>query len=257
VGGFKDEKDLLDNIERRHCNSKVQDVLHKVGAFAHICPGELPPRHPDRLKDQIELMPGLSSTYVSVNRRMPRDKFVMQSIGDLYGELRNCQDCSLKGGVHPLPGFGKKAGFMVITDCPTKNEDAANKMLSGDGANFIKLAIQSAGLKVNDGYFTTLVKSVKNGQTLSNDQINGCSKYLDQEIKILKPAIIVLMGGSTIKRFLPNEKKPNDVRGKVVYSKELDANLIIGMNPAVVWFDQDKQNWVDDIFMRVADLLNM
>lgn len=255
-GRFSSIEDLTSNIEKRKCNARAMDVLEKVGAFAEITPGSLPPRHPDRLKDQIELLPGLSSSYVYVSRRMPRSDEVLAEVINLYAGLRGCKDCSLAGGAHPLPVFGKKAEFMAIVDCPSNSEDKEGKMMSGDGADFIKSAVKSSGLKVNNGYYTSLVKSIKNGKMLSNDQINGCSKYLDKEISILKPAIIVLLGNAAIKRFLPGEKKPQDAKGKVIYSKELDANFVIGFNPASIFFNPDKQNELDDIFMKVAELMN-
>lgn len=253
---FRTIIEFLDNIAKRQCNSRAMDALDKVGAFAHINPGTLPPRHPDRLKDQIELLPGLSSTHVSVTRLMPRTDEIMNEIKGLYSGLRDCADCSLAGGAHPLPVFGRRAEFMIVTDCPTNSEDKEGKMLSGEGANFVKYAIQQAGLKTANGYFTTLVKSLKNGKVLSNEQINNCSKYLDHEIRILKPAVIVLLGNSAIKRFLPGEKKPNENIGKVIYSKELDANLVIGMNPSVVFFSPEKQNTLNEIFEIVANLIN-
>lgn len=255
-GMFRTVGEFEANVAKRRCNSRTMDSLDKIGAFATIVPGSLPARHPDRLKDQIELLPGLSSTNVSVTRRMPRSDETLDAIKTLYAGLRDCADCSLSGGAHPLPTFGKKAEFMVITDCPSSSEDKDAKMLSGDGAKFIKYSLQQVGLKASNGYFTSLVKSIKNGKFLVNEQINGCSKYLDQEIKILKPAVIVLMGNSVIKKFLPGEKKPNDARGKVIYSKELDANLVIGMNPALLWFDETKQDDLDAIFQVVVDLLD-
>ena len=255
-GRFNSVEEFEANVAKRRCNSRTMTSLDLVGALFEIKVNDLPPRHPDRLKDQIELLPGLSSTNVSVTRRMPRDGVIMDEIKTIYRGLDECANCSLAGGVHPIPTFGKKAEFMMISDCPTKSEDSDKKLLSGDGAKFIKYSLQQAGLKVTNGYFTTLVKSIKTGKFLANEQINGCSKYLDQEIAILKPAIIVLMGSSVIKKFLPGEKKPQDCKGKVIYSKELDANLVIGMNPATIWFDEKRQDDLDAIFQVVADLVN-
>jgi DNA polymerase-3 subunit alpha len=255
-GSFKSVEEFRANVTSRRCNSRVMDSLDKVGAFAHIQVNALPPRHPDRLKDQLELLPGLSSSHVSVTRKMLRTPETLKGITKLYSGLAKCADCSLAGGAHPTPIFGRKAEFMVITDCPTKNEDSVGKMLSGDGADFIKYSLQETGLKAANGYFTTLVKSIKNGRKLTNEQINGCSQYLDHEIKLLTPAVIVLMGSDTIKRFLPAEKKPNEVRCKVVYSKEYDANFVVGMNPALLWFDVSRQDEMTEIFQVVADLIN-
>lgn len=254
-GKFDSISELESLVDRRRCNSRTMTNLDKVGAFASIVPGSLPASHPDRLKDQLELMPGLCSNTVYVDRLMPRDSHAMNCIRGIYMEARQCENCSLAGGAHPTPAFGKKPRIMIITDCPSKSEDDNNKLMTGDGAKFVKWALQDNGFKLNDCYFTTLVKSQKIGKALSNEQINACSAYLDREIEALEPSTIVLLGNSVTRYLLPGEKKPKDAFGKIVYSKELDANLVIGMNPAMIWFDSDKQNDLNDLFAKVADLL--
>jgi len=254
-GSFSSREELASMLTGRQYSSRASSALDRVGAFALIEEGSLPPNHPDRLKDQMELMPELCSGYIYVSRQIDRSPTTSAALGTLYGRMKDCTDCSLSGGVHPLPTFGKKAEFMVITDCPNKDEDSNNKMFKGSGSGFIKSGIAAAGLKSNQGYYTALVKSQKIGNMLTNEQINGCSRHIDEEIKITKPAVIVLMGSAVIKHFLPSEKKPREAMGKVVYSAELDANLAIGMNPAVIWFNPDKQDDLDAIFMKVADIL--
>lgn len=254
-GSFETVAEFEGLVEARKCNSRAKDALNRAGAYHYIEPGSLPPRHPDRLKDQMELMPELCSANVCVSRKMPRDHFVAGQINGLYGAMDACEGCSLKGGVHPLPCFGKKAEIMIVTDCPTKSEEKDNKMLSGDGANFVKFAMQQAGIKPNQGYYTSLVKSPKVGKFLSNEQINGCISNIEREIEVLKPAIIVLLGSSAIKHFLPAEKKPREVMGKVIYSKELDANIVVGMNPSIIWFSEEKQDDLNAIFQTVSEIL--
>jgi len=254
-GRFAHVSELESLVDRRKCNSRTMTNLDKVGAFASIISGSLPANHPDRLKDQLELLPGLCSNTVYVDRVMPRDSHTINCIRNIYMEARACDGCSLTEGAHPSPAFGKKPRIMIITDCPNNSEDQNNKLMTGDGAKFVKWALQENGLKLNDCYFTTLVKSQKIGKALSNEQINACSKYLDREIEVLKPSTIVLLGNSVIRYLLPSEKKPKDAFGKIIYSKELDANIVVGMNPALIWFDPDKQNDLDELFAKVADLL--
>lgn len=254
-GSFASKEEFEALTHGRKCTSRAIESLDKVGAFADVEVGTLPARHPDRLKDQLDLMPELCATFVRNSRRLVREKEAVQKVCDLYDSMATCADCSLSKGVHPKPAFGKKAEIMVITDTPTKDEEKSDKMFSGDSSKFIKTAMREAGIMPSQGYFTALVKSPKNSSSLSNEQINSCVSRINEEVQLLKPATIVLLGNAAIKHFLPEIKKPKDSQGKVIYKKQFDANFVVGMNPATIWFDENRQNELDEIFRIVSQLI--
>jgi DNA polymerase III subunit alpha len=59
TGPFLNKEDFLSRVEKRVCNVRVQNALDLVGAFSRIEPGQVPANDPSRIKDQIELLPGL------------------------------------------------------------------------------------------------------------------------------------------------------------------------------------------------------
>lgn len=253
---FVNKEDFINRVAKRKCNARAQEVLDRVGAFALIEPGQLPPRHPDRIKDQIELMPGLVGEFIKADRAIIKDKYILHKLNDMIGEVNACGACSLVGGVHPLPAFGKTPKFMVVTDCPNFSEDREGRMMKGEGGDYVKRAILDAGMTLQDGYFTSLVKSMKNGKFLTNEQINGCTKYLQQEIELLKPPVIVVLGNAAVKYFVPGEKaKPQDLMGRVFYSKELDANIVIGLNPALCHFTPERVEDLVNVFKLVTEMV--
>lgn len=254
---FTDKAHFLSLVNKTKVNKRHQESLDKVGAFALIEAG-LPPRHPDRLKDQLELLPGLIVAHVKADRKIDSgDKFLKSKIIQIVNETRICKDCNLTGKAHPVVRMGRTARFMVVTDAPNWTEDKANKMLEGDGCAYLKAAISNAGMTANDGYFTSLVKAAKNkdDKYLTNAQITSCSKYLDREIEVLKPPVIVLLGNAAIKHFLPSAK-PSEMMGKVVFDAKLDASLVIGFNPMQIAFTESKQKELDKIFTQVFDMVN-
>jgi DNA polymerase-3 subunit alpha len=129
-------------------------------------------------------------------------------------------------------------------------------MLAGDVGNVLKLAIKNSGMNPNDGYYTSLVKSPKDGKTLTNEQIIGCSEYLKREIAILKPPVILALGSNAIRFFAPGLKgSPNDLVGKVVYDPAIDASVVFGLNPAQVLFDGSKIKLIETACQKVAELI--
>jgi DNA polymerase-3 subunit alpha len=255
-GRFVDRKHFESLVEKRKCNSKARDTLDRVGAFAAIEPGQLPPRHPDRRKDQLELLGGLIIDMVKMDRDIVTgDEIKAILVADVIRPTQSCKGCSLAGGVHPVPLLGQKPKFMVVTDCPNYSEEASSKMLSGKASAFLREALNQAGLKPKDGYFTSLVKSPKSGSQLTNEQVNGCSGYLRRELEILKPPIIVALGSSTLQFFAPGMRASESI-GKVIYSPKLDANIICGFNPAQIAFAAGKQADLNALFLTVAELVS-
>lgn len=238
-------------------NSKVVDALRRVGALASVEPGELPARHMDRRKDQMELLPGLIIDTLKAERTTDAgEPFLRKQIVQIIKDYRECEGCSLAGQPHPTIRVKSNVKFMVISDCPSWPEEKAEKLLEGDAAAFVKSAITSAGLSVAEGYYTTLVKAKKQDKFLTNEQLNGCRKFLDRELELIKPAAIVALGSATIKRLLPDVKgSTEELAGKAVYVPALDATVICGINPMQIIFNESKRAVLEAVFERLAEVV--
>lgn len=239
-------------------NVRVVEALGKVGALASITPGALPARHIDRRRDQIALMPGLIVDSVKADRTTDvKDPFIRTKIIELVQEYRKCEDCDLGGQPHPAIRLKSTVKFMVVADCPNWQEEKKDKLLEGEIGDYVKAAIKAAGLEVGDGYFTTLVKAKKNDKFLSNGQINGCKKYLERELEVVKPPIIVTLGSAATKHFMPGLKGGTaELVGTATFMPHLDANVVVGMNPAALAFDPTKVDQLLATFAKVAEILS-
>ena len=239
-------------------NVRVVENLDKVGAFAALTPGGKGARHPDRRKDQMELLPGLIVDSIKTDRITDLSEgFLKAKITDLVQEYKRCEGCSLAGEVHPVTRYKNNVKFMVVADCPTWQEEKAAKLLEGDAAEYIKSAIKAAGLNVSDGYYTTLVKAKKDDKFLSNQQLNGCRRFIERELELVKPGLIVALGSAAIKYFNPGLKGSTaELAGKVIYDPKLDANIVCGINAAQCGFDSTKIEVLFSVFEKVAEVLN-
>lgn len=239
-------------------NSKVRDNLEKVGGLVALQPGVKPARDPSRRRDQMELLPGLIVDAVKAERVTDLgDGFVRAKIIHIIEDYRGCSGCDLAGEPHPQVRMKNKVKFMVVTDCPTWQEESKDKLMEGDAAIHIKNAIKAAGLSVADGYYTTLVKAKKNDKFLSNAQLNGCAEFLSRELELVRPAIIIALGAASIRRFIPGLKvSPGDMVGKVIFDPKLDASIVCGLNPQQIHFDPAKAEMLDSVFQKVAEILD-
>lgn len=252
VGGkFTDAAHLEASVEKRRCNKRHRELLERVGALASITPGALPARHSDRVKDQLDLLPGLVIEHVRASRAIVMDPYIREELA----KLLHMEHAKL--GACPMPRLGKKPKFMVLLDCPTKHDERAGKILEGDSGKAVKEALKLAGLSMNDGYFTTFVKVPKKGAQLSNDEILASRPFLDREIELLKPPVIVCLGGTSARTFCPDEKGGiMELAGKVRYDKALDASIVIGISPGMLYHDPSKQTVLNDVFAKVAEILS-
>ena len=241
-------------------NAAVVANLNLVGAFANITPGSRPARHPDRRKDQTELMPGLIIDAVKADRTTDvSDKFLRAKIITLAQEYKKCEDCDLKGTPHPTIRCKSTVKFMVVADSATWEEADKDQLLTGEAADFVKIAIRDAGLNVGEGYYTTLVKAKKpkGEKFLSNAQLNGCRKFIERELEIIKPSVIVALGSNAIKYFVPGVKGSTaDLAGKAIYDAKLDATIVCGINAQQCCFDPSKADILSAVFEKVADIIS-
>lgn len=239
-------------------NKSHREKLERVGCFASITPGALPSTDVSRLKDRIELMPGFTVENVKAERGIATDKLSQIKIVSLNSEFRDCDKCSLKDQPHPMVRMGKAPKFMMVFDNPHYQEGTADKILEGDNGAYVKAALKEVGLSVSDGYFTTLVKGVKEkgAKSLTNEQINGCVDYLKREIEALKPPVIVAMGAQSARFFVPSIKgSPADYAGKVVFDADLDASVILGLNPASLHFNPGHIKHVQNVCHTLSTLV--
>jgi DNA polymerase-3 subunit alpha len=245
-------------LGRSKVNSAALERLEKVGALFKL-KGGVPPLHQDRLRDRLEYLPGYTTERVKATRGLAAEHLAKIKVTQLVEQMRSCTGCDLQGKPHPVPRMGDTPKFMVVTDAPNFKEERDGKLLAGDSADIIKACLKDVGLKVSDGYYTTLVKSAKprEQKLLSNAQINACKGYLAQEIDILKPPVIIAMGGNAIRYFAPDIKgNPADLAGKAIYRADLDATIIFGLNPGMLFHDPSKISLVQAVFATLSETLS-
>lgn len=114
---------------------------------------------------------------------------------------------------------------MIIGEAPGKEEDAQGKPFTGPAGELLDHIWDAAGLSTNDWYITNVVKcrpvaekgSGRENLTPKSTQIERCQPFLDEEIGLLKPKIIVAIGAVATATLLGIKHfKMEDYRGKLM-----------------------------------------
>ena len=120
-----------------------------------------------------------------------------ESLDVLNYQIRACERCSLSvTRKHALTGEGNiDAHIMFVALSPGVKEDSQNRMFVGPSGQVFNRLLQAAGINRELVFMTNLVKCMlpKNRKP-SVDEIESCSQFLDEEISIIHPEVIVPLG---------------------------------------------------------------
>jgi uracil-DNA glycosylase len=131
------------------------------------------------------------------------------TLENLYKKVEKCEKCPLyKGRTNVVPGEGSEnAEVMFIGEGPGKAEDLQGRPFVGAAGKFLTLMLENIGLKREDVYIANVVKCrPPNNRDPEQKEIDTCWGYLEEQIKIIKPKIIVTLGRHSMGRFMKGLK---------------------------------------------------
>jgi len=132
----------------------------------------------------------------------------------LNSKIKACEKCTLSlTRQHALIGEGDlNARIMFIALSPGKKEDVENVMFIGPSGKVLNKLFKAADIERESVFMTNLVKCTlpKNRKPKSNE-IESCSSFLNEEIEIIQPQIIVPLGAyatrSILRKYHENPSK--------------------------------------------------
>lgn len=133
-----------------------------------------------------------------------------EALDTLAEQISVCTKCELyKGRTVAVPGEGPThAEIMFIGEAPGANEDKQGRPFVGASGKFLNELLAQAGVTREDVWITNVVKCRPPGNRDPQPvEIETCTQsYLDNQIKIVNPSIIVTLGRHSMSRFIPNAK---------------------------------------------------
>ncbi|WP_449264725.1 DNA polymerase III subunit alpha [Escherichia coli] len=254
VGGkFESVAQFDEAVEKRACNSRVRESLHKVGAFASIEPGSLPATDPERLRDQAELMGNLIIDAVKASRPFEMNPKRSAEINVLM--TRMAAEMGL-GEELIRPTIGIKPKIMIILDNANGN-DARTGYFMENGYDDFKAKLLTVGdLRMGDLYVTGVCKKVKDKEKdYTKDEIGQFTDFMREEINLVRPTYILTCGSRSTALF-NNKSKPSDLIGRKEYFPELDATVFYGFNPNILYFRPEEGERLEAILADIAETMN-
>ena len=131
-----------------------------------------------------------------------------QQLEKLAQTIRHCQNCALyQKATQAVPGEGNsQSTVMFIGEGPGFWEDKQGRPFVGQAGKLLDELLQSIKLPRKDVFIGNVIKHrpPENRDPLPQE-IEACAPFLDKQIEIIDPRIIVTLGRFSLNKFLPNE----------------------------------------------------
>jgi DNA polymerase len=132
----------------------------------------------------------------------------MSALAQLCEEIAACRDCELATyRTKVVPGEGTEdADIVLIGEAPGWHEDQQGRPFVGPAGQFLDQLLASIGLRREEVYIANVIKCrpPQNREPLPAE-IQSCRKWLDRQLEIIKPQMIVTLGRHSLARYFPNE----------------------------------------------------
>ncbi len=150
----------------------------------------------------------------------------MSALTEFYEEIANCERCILsQARKNTVPGEGPEdAEIMFIGEGPGFHEDQQGRPFVGSAGRFLEELLEDIGLRREEVYICNVIKCrpPSNRDPLP-EEIEACKPYLDRQIELLSPRMIVTLGRFSMERYFPGAKishihgQPRKVGGIIYY----------------------------------------
>ena len=179
----------------------------------------------------------------------------MESLVEIAHLINTCTDCSLhQGRTNTVPGEGAQdAEIMLIGEGPGFHEDRQGRPFVGPAGRFLEELLASIGLKREQVFIANMVKCrpPQNRDPLP-DELAACSKYLERQIELVDPLLIVTLGRFSLSRFFPGESISR-ARGRV--RQRNGRSIYPIMHPAAALHRQEHRATIMEDFRAIPDVL--
>ncbi|HEX5219853.1 MAG TPA: UdgX family uracil-DNA binding protein [Verrucomicrobiae bacterium] len=185
------------------------------------------------------------------------------TIEKLQRAARDCRACPLwKSGTQTVFGEGSRTAQVVfVGEQPGNDEDLAGKPFVGPAGRLLNKALEEAGIDRDEVYVTNAVKHFKwepKGKRRIHKKPNAreiaaCHPWLQAELEVLKPKLLVCLGATAAQALLGREFRVSQQRGELVESK-LAPNVIATVHPSSILRAPDDETRRAEVKLFVSDL---
>lgn len=180
---------------------------------------------------------------------------------ELENSIEDCKKCKLcTTRTNIVFGCGNKnADIMMIGEGPGADEDKQGNPFVGKAGQLMNKAFEGVGIVRDEIYITNIVKCrPPQNRVPEDDEAKACLNYLRNQVILVNPKIIVLLGSTALKNILGKEYSITASRGKWIEKKGI--LYMPTWHPAALLRDEDKkiEFWKDlkEVVTKYSEIKN-
>ena len=181
----------------------------------------------------------------------------MNKIHDLAAistEIEKCRTCKKDSSGKAVPGEGNPdAKIVFLGEAPGRTEAATGRPFIGRSGKFLRRLIRASGFQESEVYITSPVKYLPDAGTPTRDQINHGKKHLLEQLNIIQPDIIVLLGRTAVSAILDRPSAILQEHGKII--KQNGRTFMITLHPAAVIRFPKYADLIEQDFEKIAGMI--
>jgi uracil-DNA glycosylase family 4 len=179
----------------------------------------------------------------------------MTALSELNREIEQCQLCEIsRSRNRAVPGEGaENADIMFIGEAPGFHEDQLGRPFVGQAGQFLDRLLESISLTREQVYIANVIKCRPTGnRDPLPTEINNCCHWLDEQIEIIRPRIIVTLGRYSMARYFPG-KSISKIHG---IAQKKDGVIYFPMyHPAAALHQQSLRQTIEADMKKIPGLM--
>ena len=171
-------------------------------------------------------------------------------------DLGECTRCKLHGGRTKLVfGVGSPTADLVfVGEAPGRDEDRQGIPFVGRAGQLLTRIIAAIGLSRDEVYIANVIKCrPPNNRNPEPDEVVTCEPFLFRQLDVIRPRVVVALGGFAIRTLLQTDEAVSRLRGRVFDYR--GAKLIPTFHPAFLLRSPERKRDVWEDMKRVRALL--
>ena len=181
----------------------------------------------------------------------------MHKLDSIAENIKVCEKCKLcETRTKAVPGKGNfDADVIFVGEAPGRNEDMHGEPFVGAAGKRLDMILEDTGIDREDVYITNIVKCrPPKNRVPSKQEEEACNDFIKQEIEIINPKIICIMGNTAYGTLLDGKEITKN-HGKIV---EKDGRkFFVTFHPAATIYNQKLVDELKNDFRRLAEFLGM
>lgn len=179
----------------------------------------------------------------------------MTELEKLAAEVAQCQKCPLsRGRTRTVPGEGPAdARLLFVGEAPGFHEDREGRPFVGAAGKFLEDLLRSIALTREQVYICNVIKCrPPNNRDPLPEDIEACRSYLDRQLDLIRPRVIVTLGRYSMARYFPNASI-SQIHGR---AKKIGEVLYLPLfHPAAALHQPRYKAAIEEDFLKIPGLL--